>query len=389
MIDYWNLVNARGGINGVKLKLEECETEYNTSRGVECYERLKKKYGGGTFVEPSSTGIAYALLDRVVQDKMPMTTVGYGRADSADGRVFPYVFPLIASYWSQAAAMVKYIGEQVGGMDKLKGKKIVDLYHDSAAGKESFPVLDVYAKQLGFELIKIPVPTPGIEQQSQWAQIRQINPDFVILWGFGVMNPAALKAAQRVGYPREKMVGQWWAGSEVDVIPAGDAAIGFTSMSYTSPDNFPVLDEIRKTLYDTNKGNMNDKTLIGSVTHVRGIVVGIMATEAIRTAQEQFGKGKVMTSEQVRWGFEHLDINEARLKAVGAAGLFPTIKTSCYDHEGSGASMVQQWNGSKWVAKSKGWLVVDRPLVRKLVEESAAKYAAENNITLRDCDKER
>src|SRR5690349_14772447 len=108
-IDYFNLVNMNGGVNGVKITWEECETEYNASRGVECYERLKSKNGGATMVEPLSTGIAYGVLDRVAQDKIPMTTLGYGRSDAANGKVFPYVFPLVSSYWSQAGGMIRYL----------------------------------------------------------------------------------------------------------------------------------------------------------------------------------------------------------------------------------------------------------------------------------------
>ncbi len=237
MIDYFNLVNMSGGINGVKVTWEECETEYNASRGVECYERLKKKNGGASTVEPLSTGIAYGILDRVGTDKIPMTTLGYGRSDAANGAVFPYVFPLITTYWNQAAAMIKYLGDKSGGLDKLKGKKIVHIYHDSAFGKEPFPVLEAAAKQYGFELVKIAVPHPGNEQNSQWLQIRQANPDYVILWGWGVMNAVAIKTAARVGYPREKMLGVWWAGSEEDAIPAGDAAKGYSTMTYNTPGN--------------------------------------------------------------------------------------------------------------------------------------------------------
>ena len=147
-IDYWTLVNMTGGINGVKLKWEECETEYNASKGVECYERLKKKNGGASTVEPLSTGIAYGLFDRVAQDKIPMTTFGYGLASSADGRVYDWVFPLGTTYWDQMAAMIAYLGQKVGGLDKLKGKKIAFLYHDSAYGKEPIPVLDALAAKL-------------------------------------------------------------------------------------------------------------------------------------------------------------------------------------------------------------------------------------------------
>ncbi len=388
VIDYLSLINASGGVNGVKLTWEECETEYNATRGVECYERLKKSHGGASMVEPLSTGIAYGLIDRVAQDKIPMTTLGYGRSDAADGRVFPYVFPLITSYWDQAAGMIKYLADKEGGFDKLKGKKIVHLYHDSAFGKEPFPVFEAYAKQLGFELIKLAVPHPGNEQQSQWLQIRQAKPDYVILWGWGVMNPTALKTAQRNGFPREKMLGVWWAGSEEHVIPAGDAAKGYSSMTFNTPGNYPLLDEIKKKVYAAGKGNMEDKSRIGSVYHMRGVTAGILWVEAIRKAQDKYGKGKVMSGEQVRWGFENLNVDEARLKTLGALGMMPTVKTSCLDHEGSGAVKVQRWDGKAWKAVTPNWVTGDRAMIRKMVEESAAKYAAEKKIAPRDCSKE-
>ena len=381
VIDYFNLVNLAGGVNGVKLSWEECETEYNPSRGIECYERLKTKNGGATLVEPLSTGIAYGILDRVAQDKIPMTTLGYGRSDAANGKVFPYVFPLITSYWNQAAGMIKYLGDKSGGMDKLKGKKIVHLYHDSAFGKEPLPVLEAQARQYGFELVKIAVAPPGSEQQSQWLQIRQANPDFVILWGWGVMNSVAIKTAQRNGFPREKMLGVWWAGSEEDTIPAGDAAKGYSAMTFNTPGNYPVMDDIRKKLYTAGKGNLSDQARVGSVYHMRGVTAAILWVEAIRTAQEKFGKGKPVSGEQVRWGLENLNVNEARQKAIGALGMFPPVKTSCDDHEGSGAVKVQQWDGSKWSAITPNWIVGDKALTRKLVEESSAKYAAEKSIT--------
>ncbi len=381
IIDYMTLINMRdNGINGVKLIWEECETEYNASRGVECYERLKSKNGGASLVEPLSTGIAYGILDRVGTDKIPMTTLGYGRSDAANGKVFPYVFPLITSYWNQAAAMVHYLGDKMGGMDKLKGKKIVHLYHDSAYGKEPLPVLEAEAAKYGFELIKIPVQPPGNDQQSQWLQIRQVQPDFVIVWTYGVMSAVSLKTAQRNGFPREKMLGVWWAGAEEDAVPAGDAAKGFTTMSFTTPGNYPLLDEIRGTVYGAGKGNLAEKNRVGHTMYLRGVVAGVLMVEAMRNAQAKFGKGKVLTGEQVRWGLENLNVDAARQKALGVADLFPPVKTSCDDHEGSGATKVQQWDGSKWIPLSNTWITGDKVLVRRLLEETSANYAKEKNI---------
>ena len=381
MIDYMTLVNQKGGINGVKLSWEECETEYNASRGVECYERLKSRNGGATIVEPVSTGIAYGILDRVSKDKVPLTTLGYGRSDAANGKVFPYVFPLITTYWNQAGAMVVHLGEKAGGMDKLKGKKIVHLYHDSAYGKEPLPVLEAEAAKWGFELIKIPVTPPGNEQQSQWLQIRQANPDYVIMWTFGVMSAVGLKTAQRNGFPREKILGVWWAGSEEDTEPAGEAAKGFSTMSFTTPGEFPLLEEIRTQVYKAGKGNLKELDRVGNVMYMRGIVAAVLMVEGMRNAQAKFGKGKVITGEQMRWGLENLNVDRARQKELGVEDMFPPVKTSCDDHEGSGAVKVVQWDGKKWVALSKTWLTGDKALVRKLLETSSAAYAKEKGIT--------
>ncbi len=387
MLDYLSLVNGRdGGVGGVKLTWEKCETEYNNTRGVECYERLKSRHPA--LYHPLSTGITYSLIDRAAVDHIPLVTIGYGRTDASDGRVFPYVFPLITNYWSQNTAKIRFIGQQEGGMDKLKGKKIVNLYHDSAYGKETIPVLDVQAQKYGFSVTHIAVAHPGNEQQSQWLQIRQIKPDWVILRGWGVMNPTALRTAAKTGYPAEKIIGVWWSGAEEDVIPAGETAKGYIAAGFNLPgSDFPVVHEIQKHVYAKGRGEMLDPNRIGSVYYNRGIVLGIITVEAIRTAQQKFGR-KPLTGEQVRWGLENLDLDAKRLEQLGAGGFMQPLKVSCLDHEGGGAVRFQQWDGVRWKVISD-WIASDQSIVRPMIEESAAKYAKENNITPRNCKAER
>jgi branched-chain amino acid transport system substrate-binding protein len=390
-IDYLEMLNARdGGINGVKFVGDKCETEYNNARGVECYERSKKNGPtGATLIHPLSTGITYSLIEKGTADKIPIVSVGYGRTDASDGRIFPYVFPLITNYWSQNTAKIKFMGMKAGGMDKLKGKKIVNLYHDSAYGKETIPVLDAQAKMYGFQVTHLAVPHPGNEQQAQWLQIRQIQPDWVILRGWGVMNPTAIKAAQRAGYPRDKVIGVWWAGAEEDTIPAGDAAKGYIAAAFNvSGTNYPVIQDIMKHVYGKGKGEMDDKSRIGSAYYNRGVVFSIITSEAVRKAQTRFGKGQPMTGEQVRWGLENLVIDDAYLKKLGAAGFMQPLKVSCLDHEGGGAVKFQQWDGKQWKVITD-WIPSDQKLVRPMIEASAAQYAKEKNITPRDCSKEK
>jgi branched-chain amino acid transport system substrate-binding protein len=108
-VDYLKLVNARGGINGVKVSWEECETGYATDRGVECYERLKGKNGGATVFQPLSTGITFALTEKAPGDKIPLITAGYGRSESTDGNVFKWNFPLTGTYWDAADVLLQRV----------------------------------------------------------------------------------------------------------------------------------------------------------------------------------------------------------------------------------------------------------------------------------------
>ncbi len=379
-LDYLALVNERdGGINGVKLSWEECETEYNNAKGVECYERLKSRNETGpTAIHPMSTGITYGLIDKAPVDKIPLITLGYGRTDATDGRVFPWVFPILSNYWDAATGIVKFIGDKEGGSDKLKGKKIVLLYHDSAYGKEPHPVLEAEAAKLGFELKLIPVPHPGNEQQSQWLQIRQYKPDWVILWGWGVMSATALSTAQKVGFPRDRMVGNWWAGSEIDTEAAGPAAEGYYAASLNlAGKNFGVVKDVEKFVYAKGKGG--DPKLVGTVLWNRGLAAGMFTVEAVRTAQARFGK-KPMTGEQTRWGIENLNVDQKRLDQLGFGSMVPPLKLSCSDHGGSGLVRFQKWEGGKW-SPASDWMSGDKAMVRKMVEESAAKYATEKGIT--------
>ncbi|WP_374326094.1 ABC transporter substrate-binding protein [Azonexus sp.] len=388
-IDYLNYVNLKDkGVNGVTLTWEECETEYNNAKGVECYERMKGKAAQSAGpIHTMSTGISYALIDKSAQDKLPLAMMGYGRTDAVDGSVFPYAFPLVTTYQMQASAIVKFVKDKLGG--NLAGKKIVYLYHDSAYGKEAIVALNAEAGLNKFELVQIPVAHPGNEQGAQWLKIRQEKPDFVIFWGWGVMNQTALKAAQKVGFPRDKMIGSWWTGSEEDVIPAGDAAKGYMAATWNvAGKQVPVIADIEKVVYGAGKGNLQDKGKIGTILYNRGVSAAVLSVEAIRKAQEKYGKGKAMNGTQVAWGLENLDITEARLKALGATNLLPTIKTSCANHEGSGKVKIQQWDGAKWVPVSD-WIEGNKGLIHPLFQASAKQYAKEKGITPRDCSKEK
>jgi branched-chain amino acid transport system substrate-binding protein len=386
-LDYLKLVNARdGGVNGVKLTYEECETAYATDKGVECYERLKGRSGVALF-EPQTTGITFALTEKALTDKIPLITPGYGLAISQDGSAFPWNFPFLGSYWTAADVLIQHLGKKEGGLAGLKGKKIVLVYHDSPFGKEPIPMLQARSRAHGFELVLIPVTPPGLEQKSAWLQVRQHKPDYLILWGWGAMNSASLREAQATGFPRDKMFGVWWAGAEPDVRDIGDGAKGYSALTLNpSGTQLNVVQQILKNVYDKGQGS-GPRDDVGSVLYVRGILMQMLAIEGVRAAQERFGRGKVMTPQQVRWGLENLALDAKRLQALGLTDVLAPMTTSCTDHMGASRPRMQVWDGTRWSMSSEP-MQADEQILKPMVRAASDKYLADKSLARRtpaDC----
>ncbi|ATG44957.1 putative branched-chain amino acid transport system [Phaeobacter piscinae] len=375
--DYFTLVNERdGGINGVKAKVIECETGYNTEKGVECYESTKGE--GALVYQPLSTGITYQLIPKVTADGIPLHTMGYGRTSAANGEVFSNVFNYPANYWDGASGIINYLLEENGG--DLNGKKISLLFHNSAYGKEPIRTLEELSKKHGFTLSTLPVDHPGQEQKSQWLQIRRDRPDFVIMWGWGVMNQVAIQEAANIRYPMENFIGVWWSGAEHDVMAAGEKANGYKAVTFHGVGrDFPVFGDIQTHVVDKGlAAGAGDQ--IGNVLYNRGMYAAMLAVEAAKTAQEIHGTNDI-TPAMMRDGMEALEMPEARMSALGMPYFGPSFNVSCENHGGPGLVGMTQWDAS-----AKTWNLIsdfapsDRDVIQPLIAEDSMAYAKENNI---------
>ena len=376
--DYFTLLNERdGGIGGERVNLVECETGYNTEKGVECYESTKGT--GALLYQPLSTGITYQLIPKATADGIPVHSMGYGRTSAKNGEVFRNIFNYPANYWDGASVAIKHLLDVNGGA--LDGKKIALVYHNSAYGKEPIRTLEELAKKHGYELMLLPVDHPGQEQKSQWLQIRRERPDHVLMWGWGVMNQVAIQEAVNIRYPMENFVGIWWSGSENDVLPAGDGANGYKALTFhNTGSDFPLFDDIQKYVVGAGKAaGAGDQ--IGTALYNRGLYAAMLAAEAAKTAQGIHNTGP-LTPAQMRDGMENLEITEEKMAALGLPGFGPSFKVSCQNHGGDGLTAVVQWDaGAKQWNKITDFIAPDADILNPLVEADAAAYAAEAGIT--------
>ncbi len=375
--DFFTLLNERdGGINGVPVRLTNCETAYNTEKGVECYESTKGE--GALVYQPLSTGITYQLIPKGTVDDIPVHSMGYGRTSAANGKIFSHAFNYPTNYWQAASVAVNYLLNE--NSSDLSGKTIALVYHNSGYGKEPIRTLEALSEKHGYNLTLIPVDHPGQEQKSQWLQIRRENPDYVLMWGWGVMNQVAIQEAANIRYPMENFIGVWWSGAEADVGPAGDGANGYKALAMNGVgSDYPIFDDIQKYVVDAGKAaGAGDQ--IGTVLYNRMIYAGFLASEAIKTAMEIHGT-KDITAGMMRDGMEALVITEEKMAAAGLPGFGQEFSVSCENHGGPGLGAVQQWD-----ATAKKWSLItefmepDSELINALILEDSMAYAKENDI---------
>lgn len=369
--DYMNMLNARdGGIGGVMIDFDECETGYSTEKGVECYEKTK---GKAIVTQPWSTGITLQVLPKTNVDEIPILAPGYGFSPMMDGKTFQWAFNAPSGYWDGADMIIQYLESQ----GDLSGKKIAFLHLDHPYGKEPIPVFEALAAAKGFEFTPIPVGLKEMQNQSaQWLQIRRMRPDNVIMWGWGAMNAGAITEAVKTKYPMENFIGVWWAGHDADLNIVGEDGKGYKSISWSFPNpDAPVMADIKKHVVDAGNSQSNEEEMQG-VFYSRGIIISAILAEGIAVAQEHFGTAEINAS-QLRWGLENINMTEERIAELGLDGMVPPFSTSCSNHTGNSGGWMLEWDGAKFV-KASDLLTPNTDAYADLVAEKAAEYAESN-----------
>ena len=377
MHDYLTMLNERdGGIGGVKLDVEECETGYDTKKGVECYEAVKGKKP--VITSPWSTGTTLQLIPKASVDKIPILSMAYGLSASAVGNDFPWVFNPPMTYWDGLSIIFKYIGGKEGGLDRLKGKTIGFIFFEGGYGREPIPLLEQFARDFGFQVKMYPVTVQDMQNQSaQWLGVRRDRPAWMIMWGWGAMNPTAVKEAAKINFPMDRLVGIWWSGGEDDARPAGQDGKGYLALNLNGLGaSYPAIQDIMKYVVDKGKSQVDSKDRVGENFYDRGVYNSVLIAEAIHEAQKLSGK-KVVTGEDVRRGLETINLTPERLKQLGFEGFTGPLQITCADHNGHRPTFMQEWDGQKWM-KVSGDLPFMGDKVMPLLDAAAKDYAEKN-----------
>lgn len=361
--DYVELVNRQGGVHGHQIELLIRDTGNEPQRGIEAYSRARGE--GIVMVDFLSTPVSRANVNRVLDDEVVMITVLHGRGDASDGQTFPFIFPMMATYWSQAAVLADYIDRHQGG---LEGKRIAHVYIDSPFGREPVPVLRELADRKDFELRTFAYPSPGTEQSATWSDVRRFRPDHVLLWGAGGGQAVSVREAIRAGIPQENVLSVVWM-AETDAQTVGpELATGIKRFEAVGTGtDYPIMQRIMEEVIEPGHG-AGPRRDVGTTYYNIGVASMAVVVEGARIALEEFGAP--LTGDKLRRGME-------RIEGFDAEGMMPAVTFTEEDHQGGGYGRVSQWNGEAWEPITD-WFTAHQDIVWEEIAKDAAEFRAGN-----------
>jgi branched-chain amino acid transport system substrate-binding protein len=370
--DYLAMINARdGGVNGVPLVYEECSAALAAEESAGCYDKAR---ASAIVVLVWSSAIALDALPKASRDGIALLAPGMAPAMVADGRYFPWAFALPATQLDGAQAVLEAISDKPDG---LTGKTIALLRLDGPESADAVAFLRTQSTRLSFTLLDLPLgPKEMRTQAAQWQEIGRAKPDYVVIAGLGAMAETALAEARETNFPMGRLIGMWWSTNDAELALLGDAAKGYRALSWNLPGaDAPALRDIAETKGGADKAGRAAAERSG-LFYQRGVVAGAILVEAIRLAHSHFDRRDIDRT-QLRWAVEHLNLDDAKLAALGLTGMIAPFVTSCSDHGGHAAAWLLEWNGRAFIRKA-GPLATDPALTAPMTKALAKQYAEAN-----------
>jgi branched-chain amino acid transport system substrate-binding protein len=343
--DWVELANAQNLV-GRRVEWIEYDHSYEVPKAEQGYKKFIDQ-DKVVAIQSYGTPITNALAPKAADDRVPLFTPGYGISEVENGAKYPYAFVGVASYHSQAMALLGHFKET--WKDTSRKAKVIYMYYDNAAGQDPLELIKAQAPKLGLDLLTtIAVPPAATDLSQNLLEVKNRDPDFLLTHFFGTHPALSIKAAAQVGFPVNRMYSMVWGIGEPDIEVAGAAAEGYHGLQFVAvkEDNPQALQMLRE--YWQKTGKTVDEKKIG-VYYLRGVYTAALILEAIRLA----GDKDKLTGEDVKKGTESI-------KDFTAYGLSPGTTITPQDHAGSRKVRLYQVKNGK-LTLERDWFEGPKP----------------------------
>ena len=317
--------NAKGGINGRKIKYIVEDNQYQVPRSVQAANKLINRdhvflmiANGGT---PMNNATMPEQLEKGVPNMFPLT--------SARSMYEPYhrlKFGLVSSYYDQMRAAVKYMVEK-------KGKKaLCAMYQDTDFGRDVMDGVRDQMKAMNLTLAGETAHKPtDADFSASVARLRDVKCDVIFLGTIVRDTNQIVAAVRKIGWDVDLMAQVAAYDSAVAEVPGGvtEGLLCMTSVQFLSPDDpHPAVQAFIKNYKDRFGREPNFAAQIG-------YTAAEIVIEGLKNAGRNLTLDSFITGMEAVKGYK--DIFGAPEMSFG-----PNIR------QGSNMSLVAVVKGGKW-----------------------------------------
>jgi branched-chain amino acid transport system substrate-binding protein len=287
-------LNAKGGVNGIKLETVIYDTTGDATKAVQLATRLIRDDKVSVIVGPSTTGESMAVIPVVEKEKIPLISCAAGIKITEP--VKHWVFKTPANDHVAAEKILVH-------MSKQKQKTIALLTVTDGFGASGREQIKVLAKQKGFLVVADEVYSPkDTDMTAQLTKIRGIKPDGIICWGTNPGPAVITKNVKQLGIKIPLYMSHGVASKKYIELAGADAAEGvmLPAGKLAVFDAMPKTDPQVKLLADYNlsykKAYGVEASTFGGYAYdaflliTNAIKSGAVTPEAIRNSLEQTRK---------------------------------------------------------------------------------------------------
>jgi len=338
--DYIKDLNARGGVDGVKVKFIGVDTRYDVARGVSAYKRYR--------TEPKllvanaiGTPIGKAVAPLATKDKLVTLVPGDGEFQANLGRIFVWG----PTYQDSFAATVDWILSDWKKKGKAGAPKVGYISWDNAYGKEFLRGGKEYAEKMGVRLAPPEFfPAGSLDHTVYLARLAKAEVNYIFVGGVDPTPTNVIRDAQKLGLTKTiQFICDYWGPTSLGVRLHPEALEGVVIVSY-----YLRGDEARKhplaTLWTKyGRGKLEDMNEVYTI----GMSWAMTFEAALKIALKQVGYKK-LDGEAIFQAYQ-------KLTGVERAGLQGPCAYSPTSRRGSLEVRFYQVQGGK-IASISGWI---------------------------------
>ncbi|MBN8509875.1 MAG: ABC transporter substrate-binding protein [Burkholderiales bacterium] len=295
MKDYFDHVNANGGIRGRKVRLVAEDTQYKVDQAIAAWKKFMASdnpvavFGDGTgFVRASAQ-------ENNERYKVMMTSTSYA-SDLEDPAKYGFHFMSGPNYSEAVDVLLQYVKNNHKGGGK---PKLAVIHSASEFGRDPLEHIRKRSAALGIDLVLVlEMKFTGTDAAAETIKLRQARPDYTLIHGFGgaPIFLEVIKLAKDYGLQTQFM-GTFWESSRTLMKRAGPAADGFLGVSnyawVTTGSHAPMLeaiDEIKRKRDPKYDG-------VPDIYYMQGWMSAMLMAKA---AEQALAQGKPLTGEGLR-----------------------------------------------------------------------------------------